>query len=44
VVTVEQACRREGVDLQSLLAELNQIVKAGDARISPALVTINGRV
>ncbi|MFS8085175.1 MAG: DUF1858 domain-containing protein [Acidobacteriota bacterium] len=43
VVTIEQACRREGVDLQSLFAELNQIVRAGDARTSPALLTITGR-
>ena len=44
VVTIEQACRREGVDLQSLFAELDQIVRAKDVRNSPAPVAITGRV
>lgn len=33
VVTVEQACRREGVDLEKLLSEL-QLVSQRDARVS----------
>lgn len=37
VVTIEQACRREGVDLDRLLAELRSISAAAPVQITPKL-------
>jgi hypothetical protein len=41
LVSVEQACRRQGVDVEQLLAALNRARAAGECRRALPLVTVN---